>query len=230
MLLRTLTVVAAAAALLAAPAPARAAGPVLLTGDSMMLVLERALAPELRAVGAEVRTDSRVGSGITKPFVFGWGALAQRQALEVRPAVTIVFLGAGDVYPLGRVRCCGSRWVAAYARKAEAMIRSWLRGGSGRVYWLTVPTPGDPRLAVINERIDGAVARAVAAAGSGAAVLDLVPLLTPGRRYRRRMPWAGRTEVVRQLDHVHLSRAGSGIAAGHIRSVLQRDGVLPPAG
>jgi uncharacterized protein len=206
------------------------AGTMLITGDSMMTVLEGALAAELSARGAAVRMDARIGSGITKPFLFDWVAYAQRQADVVAPKVTIVFLGAGDVYPIrvGRrsVPCCGAAWVDAYARRAGRMVRSWLRGGEGRVYWLTLPTPRDRGLARVQRAIDRAVTRAVARTGPRAARIDLVPVFTPGRRFRRRMPWAGRSEVVRLLDGVHLSPAGARIAAGRVRAVLQRDALL----
>jgi hypothetical protein len=248
---RTSILACAAAALSLAAAPAGAARPptlpepppappgfpagppggtMLVTGDSMMTVLERALAAELSAHGAGVRMDARIGSGITKPFLFDWVAYARRQATLVAPSVTIVFLGAGDVYPIrvGRrdVRCCGRAWQAAYERRARRMVRAWLRGGQGRVYWLTLPTPRDRRLARVHRAIDRAVARAVARAGPGAAVVDLVPVFTPGRRFRRAMPWAGRSQVVRQLDGIHLAPAGARIAAGHVRRALQRDALL----
>jgi hypothetical protein len=202
----------------------------LITGDSMMSVLEQALAAELAARGAGVRMDARIGSGLTKPFLFDWVAYARRQAAVVAPRATIVFLGAGDIYPIGpparRATCCGAAWRAAYARKAERMVRSWLRAGRGRVYWLTLPTPRDKQLARVHGAIDRAVARALARGGKGAEVVDLVPVFTPGRRYRRTMPWAGREQVVREDDGVHLAPAGSRIAAAIVRRALQLDGLL----
>ena len=205
-------------------------GSTLITGDSMMSVLERDLRRELRSQGAVVQMDSRLGSGITKPFLFDWLAYAERQAAVLAPPVTIVFLGAGDVYPIraGRreVPCCGPAWVAAYSRRAGRMLRSWLRGGSGRVYWLTLPTPRDATLARVQRAIDRAVSRAVARAGPGARRIDLVPVFTPGRRFRRHMVVDGRREVVRLLDGVHLAPAGARLAARRIRAVLERDGLL----
>jgi hypothetical protein len=224
--MRRLSVIVCVAAAFV-PCASAWADPVLLTGDSMMYVIERELSLELEAAGAsEVRLDSRVGSGITKPFVFGWVSYAAEQAMRFSPSVTIAFLGAGDTYALGRVRCCGPAWVEAYARRAERMIRAWQRGGSARVYWLGIPTPGDPRLAQIHRAVDRAVARAVWRVGAGAAVIDLAPFITPGERFRRTMVWQGRRVVVRARDGVHLTHTGAGIAAGHIRAVLQRDGVL----
>jgi hypothetical protein len=242
--MRPLLIACAAVALLLAPPSAHAldpppvpesaagapAGTLLATGDSMMQVIEHAVARELGAHGAGVVLDSRVGSGISKPFLFDWVAYARRQALLLRPRVTVVFLGAGDIYDLrvgGRpVRCCGPRWEAAYSRRVLRMLRSYQRGGDSRVYWLNLPTPRDRRLAAIHRIVDRAVARAVRRAGDGARVIDVVSLFTPGRRFRRAMRWEGRRQVVRMADGVHLSAAGARIAARHIRAVLQRDRLL----
>jgi hypothetical protein len=209
---------------------------VLLTGDSMMAVIEAATSQELRLRGVDVNTDSRVGSGITKPFVFDWVTTAPGQARVVAPDVTVVFLGAGDIYPLRRrgrmVGCCGAQWAAAWSERAAKMIRAW-RDDTGRpgarVYWLTLPTPRDRGLAKVHGIINRAIRRAVALAGERAATIDLVPVFTPGRRYRRTMVWAGKRRVVRQADGVHLAPEGARIAAATIADALAADGFPPPA-
>jgi hypothetical protein len=208
---------------------------VLLTGDSMMAVIEAATSQELRLRGVDVNTDSRVGSGITKPFVFDWVTTAPGQARVVAPDVTVVFLGAGDIYPLRRrgrmVGCCGAQWAAAWSERAAKMIRAW-RDDTGRpgarVYWLTLPTPRDRGLAKVHGIINRAIRRAVALAGERAATIDLVPVFTPGRRYRRTMVWAGKRRVVRQADGVHLAPEGARIAAATIADALAADGFPPP--
>jgi hypothetical protein len=229
-----LIIVALAAACLAASAPAAAAapaGPVLLTGDSTMYVMQDALSQELTRAGAEVRTESYLGSGLTRNFVFGWIGKAFDQAAAVKPAVTVVSLGAGDVYGLRdargrRVRCCDAAWIAAYARRAGRLLAAWQREGEGVVYWLTLPVPGPKPLRRFNAAVDRAVSRAAALAGPHARRIDLDAVFTPRGRYRRTMTWLGRRVVVRERDGVHLTVAGSWIAALAVRSRLQRDGVL----
>lgn len=218
------------AALLAAPsaAPAQLT---LATGDSMMYVTYRELAFELERYGADVRSDARIGSGITKPDLLDWRALAAQQAGELRPAVTIVFLGAGDVYPLSvgsREYAWGSRgWLGAYERRVGAMLRSYQRGGAGRVYWLTLPTPRDEGLARVFRVNDRAVARAVRKAGPMASVVDITPAVTRRGRFARKLVVDGKRQAVRQLDGVHLAPAGARAAARVVRARLQADGVLP---
>jgi hypothetical protein len=231
----------ATAVLWFALAPSAGADPaspkVLLTGDSMMGVIESAASQELRSLGAEVETDSRVGSGISKPFIFDWVTTAPGQARVVAPDVTVAFLGAGDIYPLRRhgrmVPCCGPQWVTAWSERAAKMIRAW-RDGTGRpgarVYWLTIPTPRDRGLAKVFAVINRAIRRAVAAAGERAEVIDLVPVFTPGGRYRKTMVVGGRRVVVRERDGVHIGGDGTRVAADVIARALAADGVALAGG
>jgi hypothetical protein len=194
------------AALLApAPPPARAER-ILVTGDSMMYVLQRPLAARLRALGHEVTTDGRFGTGITKPHILDWQQHAIAQVSQFHPETTFMFIGANDLFPILGARCCGPRWVALYARRARRLIRIY-----GRTIWLTLPAPRDPGLAVGFRAVNRAIRLATAA--EGARLVDLVPVFTPGWRYRRTMTWRGRRVVVRQLDGVHLGHDGLDIAA-----------------
>ena len=47
-------------------------------------------------------------------------------------------------------------------------------------------------------------------------LLDLRPVFSPGGVFHRRIRWDGRLQVIRARDGVHLSRAGSRIAAALI--------------
>lgn len=210
------------------------AGWMLVTGDSMMSVMEHELAAELTRYGAGVRMDSRVGSGITKTFLFDWVPYAGLQARVVAPRATVVFLGAGDVYALrvGRreVRWGTRAWRDAYARRVHRMLRSY-RGPAGdrRVYWLTLPAAKDAGMARAFRTINAALATAVRRAGEGAELVDLRPLIAPRGRFRRTLVVDGRRQVVRQSDGVHLAHAGALVASREIRAALQADGLLPPA-
>ena len=224
--------VAGALGPVAAQTPGPAEPPAALaTGDSMMQVIELTLERRLEALGLATTLDSRVGSGISKPGVVDWVTLARTQASELRPGLVIVFLGANDVYPLrsgGRmVRCCGPGWVDAYAARARRMLSHWTRGGSGRVYWMTLPTPRDRGLARVHHAVNRAVRRAAGRAGEGVRVIELAGTLTPHRRYRAAMRWNGRRVRVRVADGVHLTRAGAGIATDLVVRALRADGLIP---
>jgi hypothetical protein len=185
---------------------------VLLTGDSMMEVLQRHLAPELRARGWTVHVDARVGSGLTRPFVVDWVKYAPRQAVRVRPDVTLVFLGAGDTDDFRIARCCGERWVAAYARRVRRMGRAY-----GNAYWLTIPAPAHPDLARVHRAINRAIVRSVP-------FLDLRPVFSSDGKFHRRMRWGGELRTVRASDGVHLSPWGSLIASAVIGDALDAEG------
>jgi hypothetical protein len=192
-------------------APARAQEPsaeplrVLATGDSMMYVMQQPLARRLRHQGYEVKVDGRFGTGLTKSWILDWASHARSQVEEFQPDVTLVFIGAADVYPLGGVRCCGARWRALYGRRVRELIAIY-----GRTIWLTLPAPRSRGLARVFRNVNRAIADATL---GRAEVVDLVPVFTPGARFRRTMVVGGRREIVRQLDGVHLWGEGVKIAA-----------------
>lgn len=217
---------------LGAPASAAEAPPlrVLVTGDSLMQPLDRLLKPSVKRAGGRLFSDPRPGTGITNPITLDWLRHARRQARRRRPRATVMFIGANDSYELraedGRtVACCRRAWIDAYARRVGRMMRSYRRGSRAYVYWLTLPTPQEPhrrRFAAINF----AIGQAAAAVGPGVSVVDTVPALSPGNRYRRRLRYRGRMVVVRDRDGVHLTTAGSRIAADLVRRAMRLDGLL----
>jgi hypothetical protein len=197
----------AALLLVAAPRDAAAAPQrVLVTGDSMMYVMQQPLGRRLRHLGHAVKVDSRFGTGITKPHILDWEKHAHAQVAEFQPDVTYMFIGANDLFPIAGARCCGRAWVEGYARRARRLIRIY-----GRTIWLTLPAPRDPGLARAFRRVNRAIRLATAQADAD--LLDLVPVFTPGWRYRRVMRWRAERVVVRQLDGVHLGHEGVKIAS-----------------
>lgn len=202
-------VLAVLLALVVAPGAA-AQERVLLTGDSMMEVLQRRLAPDLRALGHEVQTDARVGSALTKPWVVDWLRHAPRQVERIRPTLTIVWLGAGDVHAFrGVARCCGDAWVAAYAGRVRRLTTTY-----GRALWLTLPAPAWPKLARVHRAVNRALHR------SGVPLVDLAARLAPHDRFHPRMRWDGVVRTIRARDGVHLSPWGSIMASAIIADAL----------
>jgi hypothetical protein len=128
-----------------------------------------------------------------------------------------------------RVGCCGAGWVGEYARRAASMMRSYVRGGRSRVYWLTLPTPRPGDFARVYRAVNTAIGRAAARVGDGARVIDLVPVFTPGEHFRRTITFRGQTVTARQDDGVHLSNAGAAIAATLVIDRLRADRALPRA-
>jgi lysophospholipase L1-like esterase len=200
----------------AAGAPLR----VLATGDSMIQIIDSLLAQRLTS--GRVTSDARISTGISKPFMFDWVRHARGEAHRVRPQVTVMFIGANDGFAIGKAPCCGAGWIRAYARRVAKMMGDYRRGGAGRVYWLTIPTPRDPKRKSIYEAVNQAIKRAAARfPPDEVSVLDLVPVFTPGGVFRSSIH--GR--VVRQADGIHLNVAGARIAANLIVKRLRADGI-----
>ena len=220
-------------AVVAAGVPARAgdnAKPlVLATGDSMMQNVGAVLSDSLTGK-AQVRNDVRVGSGLSKNFPVDWATLPATQVKRARPAATVVFLGTNEGWPMTtpsgtKVPCCGEPWIAEYARRAAAAMKTYVRAGSGAVAWLTVPAARDPKRKATTDAVNAALARA--AAGKDRVVLvDTAALMTPGGVYRDTMIDGGRTVDVRETDGIHLSADGAKIATRAVTRALRDLGVF----
>jgi lysophospholipase L1-like esterase len=205
----------------------------LATGDSMIQIIDGFLKQRLeRRRATRVRSDARISTGLSKPFMLDWVKKAREQARSVHPDVTAVFIGANDGFPMktrtgGRAACCGGAWVAEYARRVGSMMRSYLRGGRSYVYWMTLPTPRRGDFARIYRAVNRAIKRAAGRVGRGVRVIDLVRVFTPGGRFRQVIRFRGKRVDARQADGVHLSTAGASIAATLLIDRLRHDHALP---
>jgi len=192
---------------------------VLAAGDSMMQVLDTTLGDRLP--GADLHSDAHVSTGITKPALLNWPAQARRLARAQRPDATVVFLGANDGFGLpkpggGQEPCCSQAWVDAYAARARSMMAAYSRAGAGRVYWLTLPVPRRAAFAQIFTAVNQALRRAAQPYPATVRIVDLVPAISPGGRFR---------QALRQADGVHLTPAGDRVAASLVVRAMRRDGL-----
>jgi len=203
---------------------AKAPPTLLATGDSMMQGIDSFLSDEL-GTSARVRSDVRPGTGISKAAT-DWTQIAATQAAALRPANTVISIGAADGFPMTtpdgtRTACCDEPWIGEYARRVRAMMQSYLRGGRGRVLWLTLPLPQVPARVQISNAVNTAIARAAdGVAGVKLVRLDL--LFTPNG-YRDVIRYHGRNVRVREIDGVHLNVAGAAIAAKVIAALIRRE-------
>jgi hypothetical protein len=198
----------------------------LATGDSMVQVFDSFLADRLPA--HRVIGEAHVSTGISKPKAFGidWVRHAAAQARSIHPDVTVVWIGPNEGFPIAGVQCCGAAWVAGYARRARAMMRSYRRGGRAFVYWLTLPIPRSASLARVERAVNRAILRAAAAAGPGVRVIDMRRVFTPRDRFAQTACYRGRCFSARQPDGVHLSNAGARAAADIVARRLAADRVI----
>jgi hypothetical protein len=199
-------------------------------GDSMIQILDGDLRERLARRPVTVRYDDHVSTGITKPFMLDWPRHAARDARTRRPDVTVMFLGANDGYPLpagGRsAPCCSGAWVKAYAARAGRMMRSYARGGRGRVYWMLLPTPRGRSFQKVFAGVNAALRLAAARHPDTVRLVDLPATFTPRGQFQQFIRWHGRRLSVRQGDGVHLNRQGAAIAAALIIRAMRRDGVV----
>jgi hypothetical protein len=208
---------------------------VLATGDAMIESVDRVLRHRLqRRLGTSVRSDFHRSAGLSESsFTLDWVQRAKQQAQTLQPDVTAMFIGANDDFPIitpegGTAACCAAGWLAEYSRRVETMMRSYLRDGRSLVYWMTLPAPRRPDLARVYRGLNLAIRSAAARVGDGVSVIDLVPVLTPGDRFRQNVTFRGRTVSARDADGIRLSAAGGAIAATLLIDRLRDAHALPP--
>jgi hypothetical protein len=208
--------------------PAPAPPTLVATGDSTMQGVDSFLADEL-GDSARVRSNIRPGTGISKAS--GWERYARAQVSRFRQAATVISIGAAEGFPLrtpagARPACCGARWIVEYERRVRAMMRTYLRGGRGRVLWLTLPLPrGATRLPITNA-VNAAILRAAVGLG-GVRVLRMDRLFSPNG-FQETIRYRGRNIPVRTPDGIHLNVPGTAIAAKVVFDALREPGQHPP--
>jgi lysophospholipase L1-like esterase len=201
----------------------------LVTGDSTIQGIDAFLEDDLAKV-ARVARDFRVGTGISQD-VPDWRETARALAARHRPRVTVISIGANDGFTMLGMACCDEPWKAEYASRARTIMETFSRGGRGRVLWLTLPAPSDPRRALVTAAVNEAVARA-AEGVEGVRLVGVADVLSPGGVFRATLDRGGRPVVVRAADGIHLSVAGTRLAAAEVERVLAAhpDDLRPGAG
>ena len=201
------------------PVPRRAGAlRILAAGDSEIQVLDGFLRQRLKRFGASVISDDHISTSISNPRFFNWPQRARTTASTIRPDVTVMFLGANDGFPLRspggvQVRCCRPAWSTQLARRTRGMMRSYSRGGQGRVYWMLLPPPRKASFARVFRAVNRGYLEAAKSFPDTVQIVDL----------RRVFPNPNRG---RQADGIHLSTGSARIAAGVIERAMRADGVL----
>jgi hypothetical protein len=203
----------------------------LAAGDSEMQLLDDFLGHDLRARGAEVTSDARISTGLTNTLFFDWQSHARQQTASLRPDVTVMYIGANDGFavrdPQGRVvGCCGSAWSAGYALLAGRMMRTYLRGNAGRVYWFVLPTPRPGNFEALFSAVNAGINAAARRFPGRVGLIDADAFFTPGSRYRDFMTYHGHGFVIHESDGIHLSTAADEIAASLVVRALRADRVI----
>ena len=84
-------------------------------------------------------------------------------------------------------------------------------------------TPEDEERARISRTVNAGIFAAAAPYRAHVRVIDMVPIFTPGFRYRASMPIDGEDTIVRESDGIHLNDRGSELAADTVIAAIERD-------
>ncbi len=212
------------------PTEAVASGPTILTtGDSLMQSVDAILGDRLSR-RANVVSDVKVASGLTRTTVVDFPKLAREQVKKYKPAATTIFLGTNDVFDMTTpdgvaVQCCGDDWGAEYERRVIDLMQVYTQGGTAFLAWLTVPAMRDTRRTPAGIAVNAALRRA-AKQVPGAFIVPADKLLTPDGVYEPTAERGGQQVPIREDDGIHLTIAGARIVVAALVKGLSRVGVF----
>lgn len=203
----------------------------LAAGDSEMQILDTFIAQDANRYRVRVTSDARISTGLTNSFFFDWPRHARAEAATLQPDATVFFIGANDGFsvrgPGGhRVGCCGAAWSAGYANLVAEMMRIYLRGQGGRVYWFVLPTPRPANFQRLFNAVNAGIRRAGRRFPGRVSLIDANSFFTPGNRYRNYMVYRGHGFVIHEPDGIHLSTAADTIDASFVVRRLLHDRVI----
>jgi len=203
---------------------------VLATGDSMIYpILEELAADEPH--GMRVIPERHDGTGLTTNTV-NWHELAKQQVARFHPDATVITLGGRDGgIPLAGadhklIECCGTAWLEAYAGLVRPLVRDYLRGGAGQVFWLLLPAPRERLRAPFYEAVNDAL-RLLAPEFHGA--MHLIPVdsvITPGYEFTEAITYQGLQIQPRNPDGIHLDHAGACVERSLVVEAMLQGGLL----
>ncbi len=200
----------------------------LVAGDSLTEYIGPMVADEATRAGpSRAYTDTHYGTGIVRPDFVDWSVVAGQEEREYHPNAVFVFMGGNDnqnmVAADGHVIYTHTpAWTREYQRRVEIVMRTWLKGGARRVYWLAMPPARQESWSQTNAQINVALRRA-AAQVPGAEYLNLLGPVTNHGKYADFVMVNGQPTLVRTPDGIHLNTTGSQIVATEIMGVVKRD-------
>ncbi len=200
---------------------------VLVTGDSLATYVGIQMTNLTHEAGlVNISMLDRDGTGITNPSFFNWQKAARADMAKKDPEVVVMIIGGNDGWPMDtpsgeRAAVSSDAWVAEYARRTAAVMRTFQGGGSA-VYWSGPPTARAPLWDGIYRKINRAVA-AAADAIPGVTYIDLYTGTAVNGHYAVYVPDGGEKVKARQPDGVHWTLDGSRLPARLILQQMETD-------
>jgi hypothetical protein len=205
---------------------------VLVTGDSMSYPIDQEMGIEAPR-GMVVHADRHDGTGLTTTTV-NWARLAARQVARFHPDATVISLGGRDGgIPLpdpanGLTECCGRRWLRLYANLLRPLVRAYVHGGSGHVYWLTLPAPAEAARGPLYGAVNAALALLVPEFPGQLTLIGVDGAISPGG-FQEAISYEGIQIRPRTPDGIHLNHAGACVERSLLVAAMLEDGQLRPA-
>ncbi len=204
-----------------------AAEEILILGDSMMRIPSHSLSLQLeRRPNVTVRSQTSLGTGLARLDVFDWIAKIDELLAVKAPTMSLVWFGTNDTQPItsegGTVlQPHTPEWSAEYSRRVGQIMDKLLAGEGSKVYWLELPLMREANatrdITLINELV-----QVEAGKRDGVHFVALGNVL--GRGGNTYSPFVmgarGMPVQVRDVDGVHLSRAGADRLAEHMMTIL----------
>jgi hypothetical protein len=106
------------------------------------------------------------------------------------------------------------------------MMRTYLRGNAGRVYWFVLPTPRPSNFQSLFNGVNAGIRTAARSFPGRVGLIDSNAFFTPGNRYRDFMTYHGQGFVIHESDGIHLSTAADQIDASFVARALRSDRVI----
>lgn len=206
---------------------------IMVTGDSMPQYMVGQIAVLAESQGpvicpAPVQATTFPGTGLNRPDVFPWDVQARDETRQYHPKAVVVLMGGNDNQNmvLGNTYfIAGTKaWTREYQRRAEIVMRAFIDNGVKRVYWLSMPPPGDGAASEAHDfhQINAALKRA-AVRVPGVHYVNIIPAVTYRGRYVDYKKVNGQLTLIRESDGIHLNVAGSQLVSDMVVPIIKRE-------
>ncbi len=188
-------------------------------GDSMAMVFGQSVVAMADGTGViESALDYHVSSGLSRPDFFNWPNRIRAEMKSFQPDVAVFASGANDgqnVESEGQVLQYGSKpWLELYAKRVGAAMSLLGEKGKRSVWWVGMPIARDPDQSTIYRTLNKVYIEE-AKKRPYVHYFDTYEMFSDKNgNYNDYLPGlSGKTELMRQGDVIHSSRAGRDLAA-----------------
>jgi hypothetical protein len=188
-------------------------------GDSMAMIFGQSLVAMSQPTHViDAVLDYKVSSGLSRPDFFNWPLRLQAQMKSFDPHVAVAMFGTNDgqsVQYQGKILQFGTpAWLALYHKRVGDAMDILIGSQHRQVWWVGLPIMRSGAFSKVIKVLDS-VYKAEAATRPDVHWVDTYLMFADKHgRYQDYLPGpSGHTELMRQSDGIHFSRAGADMAA-----------------